>query len=426
MIRKLLRSELIKNSFIFTTANIINAAIPFLLLPILTRLLSPSDYAIVSILQISISISTILIGLNAHGAINVNYFKISQENLKKYVGSVFTILITSFLLFLLLIFLSKNLLSGLLQVPGNWVLIVAVIGFFQFITTSNLVIWQAEKKSIPYGILQIAQTILNIAFSVLFVVTFGLNWRGRILGILIATIIIALISLFILYKKGYLKINKNKEYIIDALKFGIPLIPHSIGNWMMTYIDRFFIIHIISLAAAGLYSVGYQFGMIIGLVAMSFNKAWVPYLYERLEKNNDPSKKSIVKITYLFFAAIIILASFVSLISPWLVHTFVSEEFWGSIAYIPWITFGYAFLGMYYMVTNYIFYIKKTHILAWVTFSSAILNIILNYILINRYGALGAAHATFFTNLVFFIAVWILTSRTYKMPWNPIHAFKTN
>jgi len=424
MIRKLLRSELIKNSFVFTTANIINAAIPFLLLPILTRYLSPSDYAIVSILQISVSISIILIGLNTHGAINVNYFKISQENLKKYVGSIFTILVFSFLLVLLSVFAAKNLLSDLLQVPGNWMLIVVIIGFFQFITTSNLVIWQAEKKSIPYGILQIAQTILNITFSIFFVVALHLNWRGQILGILIATTTIALISLFILYKKGYLNINKNKEYIIDALKFGVPLIPHSIGNWVMTYIDRFFIIQIVSLAAAGLYSAGYQFGMIVGLIALSFNRAWVPYLYERLKKDDYASKKSIVKITYLFFFGITMLAIFVSLISPWLVHTFVSKEFWGSIVYIPWIAFGYAFMGMYYMVTNYIFFIQKTYILAWVTFSSAIVNIILNYILINRYGAVGAAQATFITNLVFFIAVWILSSRIYKMPWNPMHAFK--
>jgi len=70
------------------------------------------------------------------------------------------------------------------------------------------------------------------------------------------------------------------------------------------------------------------------------------------------------------------------------------------------------------MVVNYIFYVKKTYILAWVTFFSAGINIILNYFFIKANGAIGAAQATTITFFVQFIIVWILSAKVYKMPWN--------
>ena len=69
------------------------------------------------------------------------------------------------------------------------------------------------------------------------------------------------------------------------------------------------------------------------------------------------------------------------------------------------------------MVVNYIFYVKKTYILAWVTFFSAGINIVLNYFFIKANGAIGASQATTITFFVQFVMVWILSSKVYKMPW---------
>lgn len=70
-----------------------------------------------------------------------------------------------------------------------------------------------------------------------------------------------------------------------------------------------------------------------------------------------------------------------------------------------------------FMVVNYIFYVKKTYILAWITFLSAAINIVLNYFLIRANGAIGAAQATAITFFVSFILTWILSAKVYNMPW---------
>lgn len=352
-----------------------------------------------------------------HGAVAVNFFKISKQELKVYIGNVAFIASISFLLTLSIIYAVKNPLSHLIKFPESWLPVVVVVALSQVITTLALTLWQVEQKPLPYGILQILRTLINVALSLLFVVALGWRWRGRLSGIIITSIIFAFVSAYMIHKRRYISLSFDKGYIKDALFFGIPLIPHALGGWITTSIDRIFINSMVSLAATGIYTVGYQVGMIIGLLATSFNQAWSPFLYEKLKENNYATKVRMVKFTYLYFISIIVMALVLSFIAPFLLKFFVDKSFYSAYKYVSWIALGYAATGMYYMVANYIFYVKKTYILSWITFFSAILNIFLNYFLIKINGAIGAAQATTITFFISFILAWILSAKVYKMPW---------
>ncbi len=413
----ILKHKLFKNSFVYTSSNVIRTAIPFLLLPVLTRYLTPTDYGIVATFQVLLAITLVFVSVNMHGAVAVNFFKIEKQELKVYIGNVVFVLSTSFLLTFGVIYAVKAPLSHLIKFPENWLPIIVVVALFQSVFTLTLTLWQVEQKPLPYGIFQISQTILNVTLSLIFVVALNWRWQGRLLGVIIVFIIFGFISLFIIYKRKYIRLNFNRAYIKDALLFGIPLIPHALGGWIITSIDRFFINSMVNVAATGIYTVGYQVGMIIGLLATSFNQAWSPFLFEKLKENNIGTKIKIVRFTYLYNIGIIVLALALSLIAPWFLEFFVSKDFHYAYKYVFWIALGYAANGMYFMIVNYIFYVKKTYILAWITFGSAGINIFLNYFLIKTNGAIGAAQATTITFFISFILTWILSARVYKMPW---------
>lgn len=412
------KHKLFKNTFIYAGSNVINKAIPFFLLPIMTRYLTPTDYGIVATFNVLLGVMVVFVGLSMHGAINVNYFKLKKEELREYIGNVFIILFTNFILIFIVVFFLKYHLSISTKFPEKWIPIVTVIALCQSIFAINLVLWQVEQKSFPYGIFQVSRTILNVALSLIFVVALVWGWQGRLLGVIITSIVYGVISIFVITKRKYITFSFNKKYIKDALIFGVPLIPHALGGWIVTSIDRIFINSMVGVAATGLYSVGYSVGMIIGLLAHSFNLAWSPFLYEKLKENNFSTKVKIVKFTYLYDVGIIFLALTLSFIAPYFLKFFVSENFYFAYKYVSWIALGYAFQGMYLMVVNYIFYVKKTYILAWVTFFSAGINIVLNYFFIKANGAIGAAQATTITFFVKFILTFILSSKVYKMPWN--------
>lgn len=411
------KHKLIRNSFVYTSSSIITNAIPFLLLPVLTRYLTPTDYGIVATFEVLLAITLVFVNLNMNGAVGVNFFQIDKQELEIYIGNAVFILFTSFLLTFCIIFAVKTPFSNLIKLPQSWLPIIVVIALSQSVFTMALTLWQVEQKPLPYGIFQISQAVLNVTLSLILVVVLNWRWQGRLLGIIIASIIFGFIGLFVIYTRKYIKLTFNKAYIKDALFFGIPLIPHALGGWVRASIDRFFINSMVNVAETGIYTVGYQVGMMIGLLATSFNQAWSPFLFEKLKENNSAVKIRIVKFTYLYDAGIIVLALALSLVAPWFLELFVSKNYHSAYKYVFWIAMGYAANGMYFMVVNYIFYAKKTYILAWITFISAGINVILNYFLIKANGAIGAAQAMTVSFFVNFILTWILSAKVYNMPW---------
>lgn len=116
--------------------------------------------------------------------------------------------------------------------------------------------------------------------------------------------------------------------------------------------DRLFISNMVGLAATGIYTVGYQIGSIINVLATSFNNAYVPWLYEKLKENNKGTKVKIVKFTYIYFIIISIMAIGLGVLAPYALRGFLGKSFEGSSIYVVWIAMGYAFQGMYLMVVN--------------------------------------------------------------------------
>lgn len=419
MINKLLkifRSKLFKSSGIYTLSNIFEKSIPFLLLPVLTRYLSTEDYGIVSMFVVLVGLSIPFTGLATKPAVLRSYYK-KEIDFPAYVSNTLFILLFSTAGVSLIFALFADIISKYSGFPAEWLFTVIIVSATQYVTNILLVIWQAQDKPIQYGVFKIGLTTLNLAIAIGLIVGLGYGWEGKILGQIIATALFFGIGLIILWRYGLIKFKIVKEYISHALSYGIPLIPHSLSTFLITMIDRVFITNMIGISETGIYTVGYQIGMIIGVLADSFNKAWTPWLFEKLNEGGIQIKQKIVKFTYGYIVGITALAIFLSLIAPWFMSFFVGTEFSGSVQFVFWIAIGYSFKGMYYMVTNYIFFVEKTHLLSWMTFVAAGLNIVLNYFFIRSFGAIGAAQATTITYLIQFLLTWYLASKVYTMPW---------
>jgi O-antigen/teichoic acid export membrane protein len=417
-ILRLFKHDVFKQSFTYTASNSIKNAIPFLLLPILTRYLTPGDYGIVGTFEIILGMAVVLVGLNLRGAIWVNYFSLPQQELKVYIGNVILLQLSSFTVTIIVILLCKTYIASLIAFPEEWIPIVILVALSQSFIMIILALWQVEKKALQYGSFQILHMACNVGLSLLLIVVLGQNWQGRLLGVAVASLSFAVLGIFIIYKKRLIRLLFNKNYIKDSLMFGMPLLPHSLSGLIVTGIDRFFLNSMVSVATTGIYVVGYQVGMIIGLIARSFNQAWSVFLFEKLKGDKYTDKIKIVKFTYIFFIIILIFALLLSLVASPFLKFFVGDEFQGANVYVWWIAFGYAAEGMYYMVVNYIFYVKKTYILSLVSIMVAIINIVLNYYLIKLNGGLGAAQATAISLLTGFVLTWFLSAKVYKMPWS--------
>jgi len=418
LIRKITNLSLFRTSSIYTISSFINAAIPFLLLPLLTNALSPEDYGRVAMFQLAVNIIFPFVGMNLDGAAGRMYYdKDNNTNYPSYIGASLILFSGGVLLCVIILFFGSNIVVLLTQLPHYYIKFIILVAGCQFITTFVLAILQVMVRPFSYGILQISQTIVNIGLTTIFILILHKKWEGRIFVLIITGILMAIISICILLKNKLIQFNVKKKYFLYALRYGIPLIPHTLGGMLFISVDRYFLTSLTELAQTGNYTVAYQLGAIISLLTSSINNAFVPWLFDNLNKDSEIIKKKIVIGTYFYFVGLVIVALLLLILLPVIIHIFVGKSFTHITDYTTLIVFGFVFQGMYYMVTNYIAYVKKTHLLALITISIGLIKIPITFFCITSFGAFGASLSHCITFFLFFIFTWILSSRIYKMPW---------
>lgn len=417
MINSVLKSKLFRSSGIYTITSLINASIPFLLIPLLTRKLSTEEYGVLSMTTIVLNILTPLVGFSAIGSINRKYFDTENKYFSRYVGnSIYLLLFSSICLFIGAYFLGAKV-SEYTQIPITWIYAIIIIAIAQFVNLVLLTIWQASEKPIKFGVFQVAQSVLNLGLTFVFIYSLGYNWEGRIMSQIIATGLFTIIAIYILYRNGYLNFEYNFNDIKDIVKFGAPLIPHTLGGLLIAFTDRILIANLINISETGVYTLAYQIGSIIGILCTSFINAYVPWLYNNLNKDSEEIKLKIVKFTYIYFVALSFGAFIFSQLLTFGLDFIVGKEYSNALSYSLWIILGYVFNGMYLMKAGFIFYAKKTGMLSVITILVSILNIPICYFMLLKYGTIGASFSMTIVYFISFLLTWVLSYKVYPMPW---------
>ncbi len=414
-ISKILKSSLIKASSIYTLTSFFNALIPFILLPILTRYLTPEDYGIISMFGMLLTFIGVILGLNVHGAINRVFFE-QNINFKEYIFNCLLILISTSFVSLILICIFINPISKLSSISNLWILIAVISSFFQFVYLSLLSIYRSQMQAKKFAFFQILQSLINSLLTIILIIIYKKGWNGRLISQSIAIIFTGIFSLYIIMKH-WVKKTINLDYIKHSLKYSVPLIPQSLGGMLIMLPSRFIITNLIGLKATGIYTVGLQIGSIIGLFADAFNKAYSPWLFEKLNKSNKVIKLKIVKFTYLYIILILLFAIFLSIISPLIGKYFLGKSFNESTNIIFFIALGASFHGMYYMFVNYLFYVYKTNISAVITIVCGLLNIPTTYFFTKKFNIMGSAITYCLIYFIMFILTFLMSNKEYKMPW---------
>jgi O-antigen/teichoic acid export membrane protein len=415
---KSLSKTLIGSSLIYTITNVLNAGINLMLIPVLTRHISPSEYGMLTIFSLLITFITPFVGMNIHGAITRKYFQNDGTDFKKYVGSCFSILLFSTAIVVLICTIFRKYFILFTDLDFKTLIFVIIICFAQFVNLTLLSIWQVKKKATMFGIFQIIFALINISLSIYFVANLNEGWEGRVYGQLIATIIMAIVAFYILMKNDLIRFSLDKKYMSHAIRFSLPLIPHSIGAVVISMTDRFIIKDLLGLQETGLYMLAYQFASVLSILTSAFNSAYIPWLFEKLNQNSPNINLRIVKLTYSIMACLLLLFILLIIVAKYLIPFFIGDDYLASFKYFPLLLLSFVFNGMYLLVTNYLFYAEKTKVLGYLTFFIAALNIPLTYYVIDIYPYNGAAISITICNFFMFLATWIFAAKYHKMPWS--------
>ena len=410
----------IKSIGIYFSANLLNAFIPLMLMPILTRYLTVSEYGEVAVFIAVVGFCSALVGTTFVGSVGRKFFdeNFSSKEYSGYVAAALTLGAIGTTLVLFLLFFFDIWLSQWLKIDVTYLYLGLLVAFWGFIIQIKLNQYQVRKEPTSFGKLQISWTALNATLSIIAVVLFNYGEQGRIYSQFIASIFMMVISLCLLNNARQLNFKYiNKKYYRELLLFGLPLFPHVMGGYFLNSIDRVIIGNKIDLEAAGFYAVAFQLAAAAGLVFDALNKAFQPWLFEKLTNNKISDKLKIVKYTYYWFIILALVFFSFSFIAKDVLNIIAGDKyvFAGDIFVV--LLWAQLFKGMYFAVVNYCFYMKQTGWLSLISILVGFLQVAMLFVFIENYGVTGAAYAYVLSMLFRFILTWLVAIKIYEMPW---------
>lgn len=405
------RGKVFKNIGLYSLLNLINASIPFLLLPILTQNLSKESYGIIDLFTNLNYIFLPIIGLNIGSSVIRFYYDKEKIDFSKFISSILLFLALFGILIIGMSFLTISffpIIGRSTGLPNQVIYLSIAFALFSQVCEILLSFWRAEEKPIQFGVFRVSKSLLDLGIAAYLIVFINLDWEARVYTSVLIAGIFSLIAIYILIKELGLNFDFDFSYLKMGLVYSSPLIFHSLGGYIISFSDRFIILHFLGLDEVGLYAVAYQVGMVMSFISNSFNQAWTPFLFSKLKEGNKKTLNQINKINFIYFLVMIILAFIIYLFVPIIYDVFIGEAFAVSPMIIFWVLLGYVFNGMYKMLVNYMFFYKMTKHLAGITIFAAIINIIFCFYLVPSYGIIGAAISTTISFSMMFILVFIV------------------
>ena len=368
--------------------------------PIFSRMLGTTNYGIVAIYNTWISVISIVFGLQTQSTIAVARNEYGEDEQEKYQSSILSLSFVVYILFSIVMLILIEPMSKLMQMQKLMFILMLMHGFGQFSVTFINIKFTYEFKADKNFILSCATTFISVILSLvlIFILPSSKNYWGRIIGISFTYIIIGTISAIFIFIKG--KVFFNKEYWRFCIPLALPIVFHNLSGLILSQSDRVMLQYSSSFSYVGIYSLAYSFGSIISTIWNALNNSWVPFYYEFTNYNKNAELKEHTKNYTELFTVLSI--GFI-LLSPEVYHVFAGKEYWGGTELITIFAMGFYMIFLYSFHVNYEFYNRKTVTIAIGTMGAAIINIILNYILIKQYGILGAAISTFISYFIQYI-----------------------
>ena len=380
-IRKFFHNETLRNGLFFTIFSFINKGVNFLLLIILAKYISPTEYGYWSLFGTIIMFIGYFIAMTTQGYLSISFFQEGMYGVKKTFSCIVsTSIIVTFLLCIFVFFL-QPLLNAYLNFPWRYLYLAIGISFFTIYSNVCLDFFRIKKNAKLYGIFSCGSTILILSVSIFFVKFLLLGWVGCVLAQLACASLFGLIGILLFLHLGCLSLP-DKIHWKKMLLWGIPLIPHLATNFIQQGCDRYIINYFYNVEQVGFFSFAYSLAAAIMMIGSGFNDANSVSIFEILGNKNLKleNKTSLLKkqkknifLVYLFCSVV------VTVLCVILVPIFL-PQYTPSINYFALLAI-YAFLQcIYFLYANYLFFFKQTKKLMHITVTFAILHLAISLI----------------------------------------------
>ena len=387
-------------------------AIPFFMIPIITRLLpSPMYYGIAESNTLVVSFGSAIALVGMYDAMFRLFFDSEEMEYKKRVCSTALIatIVTSIFVIIIILLLNEYL-AVLFFGSNNLSHVIMIAAFSVFFKTISTIVGAPTRMLNNRRIFLSVNVVSSlIAYGVAIVLIMnGYYVTALPLGDFVAVSCIC-ISFFFLNKKWFSFIFFSIDILKEILKIGIPILPIFLIYWVYNSVDRLMITSILGIEYTGVYSVAIKLGHLSQLIYVAFAGGWQYFAFKTMREANQVENNSAI---FEYLAVVSFSATaFMCCLSKILFDNLFTTDYSSAYIVAPYFFLAPLLLMLYQVNGNQFLVVKKTWIGLCVLTFGALINVLLNSILIPRNGIEGAAIATMLGYIVSVVVCSIVVWR---------------
>jgi O-antigen/teichoic acid export membrane protein len=411
--------QLAGDSLIYGISGIVTKMIGIFLVPIYTRLFLPKDYGIINLINTTFFLLSILIVCALDNSAARWFFDSTEEadHKKSFGAYIWFQFFLAFIVALLIIIFSPGLNHLFFKEGGRPIyFILPAITLITNILPSVLINWfRLHRRPVATVIFTIAQTLTTVGLTVLFVIFLHWQITGVFAAIAISSTVFSLVVIFIL--RDWLSIKYfNKQRLKVMLKFALPMIPAALSYWLLNNTDSYFIAYFTkSTAEVGLFGIGAMLASVVGMFTGAFQQAWGPFAFSLV--NNPDAKKVYANVFLVFGYGMAVLAALLMLFAPEALMIFTTPEYYDSAWVAGILGYNLVLIGFSYIAIIGISINKTTAPYGMAMLYATIATILLNVILIPRFGKEGSALATVIAQILVPAYLFYNGQKVYPIPY---------
>ena len=403
----------------YTVGNYLLKGLSFFTIPIFARILTKTDYGIVNTFYAYESILYVLIGFAIHSSFkNARYrYGLAKEqnaesvDYQTYVSNAYMLICFSAVVWFVLVFLLRRVLAGALELTPSLLLLLVLNSAANAVVVAyntNVGLFYEYKKFLQVSFFNAIGNILLSLFLIIKIYPHD-RYMGRIIGTVFPILIAAVIIVVSQMRRN--KPENMRATMKWGLKYSLPIVPHGISQIILSSFDRLMITKMISATATGLYSFSYNIFVIVQVTAASIDNVWGPWFYNKRHEND---LRSITKYSsiYTFFLAVFCVV--IMLLSPELILILGGVKYKETVYCVIPVVAGGFFTMLYNIPASVEYFYEKTSYIAVATTTAAVLNIVLNYVFIHRFGYIAAAYTTLVTYCLYYVFHFYMAYRIEK------------
>ena len=288
-------------SLFYALANSIEALVPFLLAPILTRMLDPTSYGIWVLFITYATFMRPIVGLTTQDAIRMRFYDLDSKQLNQFTHTALVVMASLAVFVSAIALLFGEILARATMFPQFWLVSVVIAAFLYEVFYTALALQQFHNRRRALLLTQVAQAMLSLAFITAFLLA-GWDWRGVVLGRMLS---MGLATLFSLHSLGFtaralLRVPPRSFYR-NIASFGVLYWPAGAVVMVMATADKVIAAHWLGVEASAMYGVAALFASAFWIVNYSFVLAWTPWLFRKLRDRAADGLREVWQVSVLYF-----------------------------------------------------------------------------------------------------------------------------